>query len=129
MLFTIHIFIRTAVLRKLFDTTFSYKHCNFSRVCLLVKMASKSGTRSTVKRSVGETVCEKICPSVSHSISRLINSSLVSLSDRNERYCAIIPWYRPRFLHFPIIYSADWGPALQTQAIILTLSLFPYCKA
>ena len=25
---------RTAVLRKLFDIRFSYKHCNFSRVCL-----------------------------------------------------------------------------------------------
>ena len=25
---------------------FSYKHCNFSRVCLLVKMASKTVTRS-----------------------------------------------------------------------------------
>ena len=35
-----------AVLRKLFDITFSYKHCNFSQVCLLVKMASKTVTRS-----------------------------------------------------------------------------------
>ena len=26
----------------LFDIRFSYKHCNFSRVCLLVKMASKT---------------------------------------------------------------------------------------
>ena len=26
-------FFRTAVLRKLFDIRFSYKHCNFSRVC------------------------------------------------------------------------------------------------
>ena len=30
-------FFRTAVLRKLFDIRFSYKDCNFSRVCLLVK--------------------------------------------------------------------------------------------
>ena len=37
---------RTAVLRKLYDLRFSYKHCNFSRVCLLVKMASKTVTRS-----------------------------------------------------------------------------------
>ena len=44
--FTNHIFFRTAVLRKLFDIRFSYKHCNFSRVCLLVKMASKTVTRS-----------------------------------------------------------------------------------
>ena len=28
-------FFKTVVLRKLFDITFSYKHCNFSRVCLL----------------------------------------------------------------------------------------------
>ena len=39
-------FFRTAVLRKLFDIRFSYKHCNFSHVCLLVKMASKTVTRS-----------------------------------------------------------------------------------
>ena len=39
-------FFRTAVLRKLFDIRFSYKHCNFSRLCLLVKMASKTVTRS-----------------------------------------------------------------------------------
>ena len=38
---------RTAVLRKLFDIRFSYKQCNFSQVCLLVKMASKTVTRST----------------------------------------------------------------------------------
>ena len=37
-----YIFFRTAVLRKLFDIRFSYKHCNFSPVCLLVKMASKT---------------------------------------------------------------------------------------
>ena len=44
--FTVHIFSRTAVLRKLFDTEFSHKHCNFSHVCLLVEMASKTVTRS-----------------------------------------------------------------------------------
>ena len=45
--FTVHIFFfRIAILRKLFDIRFSYKHCNFSRVCLLVKMASKTVTRS-----------------------------------------------------------------------------------
>ena len=48
--FTINIFFRTAVLRKLFDIRFSYKHWNFSRVCLLVKMASK-----TVARSISQT--------------------------------------------------------------------------
>ena len=41
-------FFRTAVLRKLFDLRFSYKHRNFSRVCLLLKMASKTVTRSIV---------------------------------------------------------------------------------
>ena len=39
-------FFRTAVLRKLVDIRFSYKRCNFSRGCLLVKMASKAVTRS-----------------------------------------------------------------------------------
>ena len=37
---------RTVLLRKLFDIRFLYKHCNFSHVCLLVKMASKTVTRS-----------------------------------------------------------------------------------
>ena len=47
--FTIHVFFEpTAVLRKLFDIRFSYKHCNFSRDCLLVKMTSKTITRSIV---------------------------------------------------------------------------------
>ena len=41
-------FFRSAVLQKLFDIRFSYKHCNFSRVCLLVKMASKTVTRSII---------------------------------------------------------------------------------
>ena len=43
--FTSDILFRTAVLWKLFDIRFSYNHCNFSRVCLLVKMASKTVTR------------------------------------------------------------------------------------
>ena len=42
-------FFRTVVLRKLFDIRFSNKHCNFSRVCLLVKVASKTVTRSMIK--------------------------------------------------------------------------------
>ena len=44
--FTSHNLFRTVVLRKLFDIRFSNKHCNFSHVCLLVKMASKTVTRS-----------------------------------------------------------------------------------
>ena len=50
-------FFRTAILRKLFDIRFSYKHCNFSRFCLLVKMASK-----TVTRSIESFLC-KLLPS------------------------------------------------------------------
>ena len=41
-----HSFFRTAILQKLLGITFSYKHCNFSHVYLLVKMASKTVTRS-----------------------------------------------------------------------------------
>ena len=37
-----YMFFRTAVLRKLLNLRFSYKHCNFSRGCLLFKMASKT---------------------------------------------------------------------------------------
>ena len=39
-------FFKAAILRKLFDIRFSYKHRNFSHVCLLTKMASKTVTRS-----------------------------------------------------------------------------------
>ena len=46
-------FFRTAVLRKLFDIRISYKHCNFSRGCLLVKMASKTVTNSIFPHSRG----------------------------------------------------------------------------
>ena len=45
-------FLQKAVMRKLFDIRFSYKHCSFSRVCLLVKMASKTVTRSILLRGV-----------------------------------------------------------------------------
>ena len=47
-----YIFFRTAVLRKLFDIRFSYKHCNFLHVCLNVKMASKTVPRSIVRCSL-----------------------------------------------------------------------------
>ena len=39
-------FFRKAVMQKLFDIRFSCKHCNFSRICLLFKIASKTVTRS-----------------------------------------------------------------------------------
>ena len=45
------ILFRTTVLRKLFDIRFWYKHCNFSRGCPLVKMASKTVTRPILKFS------------------------------------------------------------------------------
>ena len=41
----IHEFFRSNVLSKLFDIGFSYKHCYFKPVCLLVKMASKTVIR------------------------------------------------------------------------------------
>ena len=49
----IYIFFRTAVLRKLFHIRISYKHCNFSRACLLAKMASKTVTSSILPHSRG----------------------------------------------------------------------------
>ena len=55
-------FFKTAVLRKLFDIGFSYKHCNFSRhVCLLVKLASKTVTRSI--QGYDHTLLVISCPS------------------------------------------------------------------
>ena len=50
-------FFRTAVLRKLFDIRFSYKHCNFSRVCLLFNMASKTVTRPIINLSNHNAPC------------------------------------------------------------------------
>ena len=41
----IFFFFRKAVLQKLLNIRFSYKHCNFSCGCLLVKMASKTMIR------------------------------------------------------------------------------------
>ena len=49
LVYNLH-FFRTAVLRKLFDIRFSYKHFNFLHVCLLVKMAMKTVTRSIAQR-------------------------------------------------------------------------------
>ena len=45
-------FFRTAVVRKLFNIRFSFKNCNFSRVCLLVKMVLKTVTRSIMGLNV-----------------------------------------------------------------------------
>ena len=42
-------FLRTAVLRKLYEIRFSFKHCNFSRFCLPVKTASKT-VITTIKK-------------------------------------------------------------------------------
>ena len=50
-------FFRRVVLRKLFEIRFSYKHCNFSNICLLIKMASKTVTRSTVEEAIFLWVC------------------------------------------------------------------------
>ena len=44
-------FFKIGVLRKLFDSRFSYEHCNFSRGCLLVKMASKTMMRAIVSNN------------------------------------------------------------------------------
>ena len=52
-------FSRTAVLQKLFDIGFSYKHCNYSRVCILVKMASKTVTKSFVSSSLPTKLLER----------------------------------------------------------------------
>ena len=43
------VFFRTAVFWKLFDISFLYKHSNFSHVCLLIKMTSKTVTRSIIR--------------------------------------------------------------------------------
>ena len=43
------IFFQNSLFRQLFDIRFSYKRCNFSHVCLLVKMASKTVTRSIIR--------------------------------------------------------------------------------
>ena len=49
---------QATVLRKLFGVRFSCKHCNFSRVCLLVKMVSKTVTRSFPRGKMNGYVLE-----------------------------------------------------------------------
>ena len=55
LVYNSYFFFRTAVLRKSFGIRFSYKDCNFSRVCLIVKMASKTVTRP-IKATFGEKI-------------------------------------------------------------------------
>ena len=54
-----------ATVLKLFDIRFSYKHCNFSRVCLLVKTASKTVTRSIKKLPWWWKTCKTHLASIS----------------------------------------------------------------
>ena len=76
-------FFRKTVLRKLFDIRFSYKHCNFSRVCVLVKMASKTVTRSIL------ATCNTTC-----FVSRQIWTWVVcsNVAEHFARFCC--PFYR-----------------------------------
>ena len=63
--FTIDILFRTAVLRKLFDIRFSYKHCYFSRVQL---PTGKDGVENRDKVYNQRLVAEKVraaCPFLS----------------------------------------------------------------
>ena len=47
-------------MRNLFNIRFSYKHCNFSHVCLLVKMASTTLTWSIEVPMYNDRVCMKL---------------------------------------------------------------------
>ena len=80
--FTNHIFLRTAVLRKLFDIRFSYNHCHFSSVCLLVKMASKTVTRSIIYKqdtTQGTSIDIFICFS--------FTSCVINTDDKTNNKC------------------------------------------
>ena len=46
LVYSWYFFFQKSRFQKLFDIRFSYTHCKFSHVCLLVKMASKMVTRS-----------------------------------------------------------------------------------
>ena len=50
------------MLQKLFDIRFSYKHCNFSHGCLLVKMASKTVIRPIELKLSSEYAVNLILP-------------------------------------------------------------------
>ena len=56
LLYNWYFFFRTAVLRKSFAIRFSYKNCNFSRVCLLVKIASKTVTVLLLSKTVTRSI-------------------------------------------------------------------------
>ena len=64
---------------KLFDIRFSYKHCNFSRGCLLVKLASKTMTLFT-----GFSKC---CDPILHHCLQVISFLFSSLYNRWESFC------------------------------------------
>ena len=85
-----YFFFRTAVLRKLFDIRFSCKHCNFSSVSVLVKMASKTVTRSIYQRRL---------------LKKAIGGKLFSFS-RLEWHSARPP---PLTLIFSIFYEVKLG--------------------
>ena len=77
-----YFFFRTAVLRKLFDIRFSCKHCNFSSVSVLVKMASKTLTRSIYQRRL---------------LKKAIGGKLFSFSR--------LEWHSARPPHLTLIFS------------------------
>ena len=81
--FTIDIFFRTAVSWKLFDIRFSYKQGNFSRVCLLVKITSKTVTRSI-------PIQPGIMQTKKHYVDVLPLNSYLLLFIFYSRYCRVL---------------------------------------
>ena len=59
-----------------------YKHCNFSRVCLLVKMASK-----TVTRSISCLTCARTLTRVYANTKRLSSNSPTVIPPLSKRTC------------------------------------------
>ena len=81
-------FLSKAVLRKLFDIWFSYKHCNFSHVCLLVKMGSKTVTNLYTSKTL-------VLKELSRSFLAIIALIVIFLLGFHEFCCdagSVFPW-------------------------------------
>ena len=95
-------FFRPAVLRKIIDIRFSYKHCKFSRVCLLVKMPSKTVTRYIL-------FCFFFCKAtkLKYGGIRNILDKTSTLALINQKHSLQIPLV----VHY-LVFNTSRGPAL-----------------
>ena len=90
-LVSIDIVFRTAVLPKLFDIRFSYKHCKFSRVCLLVRDGFENRDKVYYQHKLGIRGGEATSHTFSLMKSKRCSHNLQSdQQDSCQRICVLI---------------------------------------